>query len=98
MKTINKEVLKIVAHKMMFDMDEEQYDKLLNDFSLFLKQLDMIAEVPNIDDVEPMCFPFEITTSYLREDEVESPLNQEEVLKNCKDVKDGQIKLPKVVG
>ena len=98
MKSINKEVLKIVAHKMMFDMDEEQYDKLLDDFSMFLKQLDLISEVPNVDEAEPMPFPFEITTSYLREDEVESPLNQEEVLKNCKDAKDGQIKLPKVVG
>ena len=41
---------------------------------------------------------FNVTTDYLREDVAETPLTKEEVLANAKDVLDGQIKLPKVVG
>ena len=98
MKKVDKEVLKLAAHKVMIDMSEEQYDALLNEFQILLKQLDFMGDIPHIDEVEPMTFPFEITTTYLREDACEKPLLKEEALKNSADVIDGQIRLPKVVG
>ena len=97
MKPVSKEVLKTAASKMMFEMDDNQYDQLIKELNIFLKQVDLIGDIPHIDDVTPMTFPFEVTNSYLREDEVEEPLSQEEALKNASDVKDGQIRLPKVV-
>ena len=97
MKPVSKEVLKTAASKMMFEMDDNQYDQLIKEMNFFLKQVDLIGDIPHIDDVTPMTFPFEVTNSYLREDEVEEPLSQEEALKNASDVKDGQIRLPKVV-
>ena len=97
MKKVDKELLKISAHKMMFDMSEEQYDALLKEFSYLLKQLEYMGDIPHIDEVEPMTFPFEVKTTFLREDVVEKPLSKEEVLKNAQDVVDGQVKLPKVV-
>ena len=98
MKTVNKKILKDVANKLMFDMEDAQYDTLLEEFDVILKQMDIISEIPNIDDVEPMTFPFDVTTTYLREDFAVKPLSQEEALKNAGDVVDGQIRLPKVVG
>lgn len=98
MKPINKDVLKTAANKLMFDMDENQYETLLKEFSTILKQLELMGDIPHIDDVEPMTFPFEVTTSYLREDVVQKPLDRDEALKNASDVVDGQIRLPKVVG
>ena len=97
MKPVSKEVLKTAASKMMFEMDDNQYDQLIKEMNFFLKQVDLIGDIPHIDDVTPMTFPFEVTNSYLREDEVEESLSQEEALKNASDVKDGQIRLPKVV-
>jgi aspartyl-tRNA(Asn)/glutamyl-tRNA(Gln) amidotransferase subunit C len=97
MKPVSKEVLKTAASKMMFEMDDNQYDQLIKELNIFLKQVDLIGDIPRIDEVTPMTFPFEVTNSYLREDEVEEPLSQEEALKNASDVKDGQIRLPKVV-
>ena len=44
-----------------------------------------------------MTFPYEIFNDYLREDVPSDVLTKEEALKNAKNVKDGQIKLPKVV-
>ena len=97
MKPVSKEVLKTAASKLMFEMDDNQYDQLIKELNIFLKQVDLIGDIPHIDDATPMTFPFEVTNSYLREDEVEEPLSQEEALKNASDVKDGQIRLPKVV-
>lgn len=97
MKTVNKKILKDVANKLMFDMEDAQYDTLLEEFDVILKQMDIISEIPNIDDVEPMTFPFDVATTYLREDIAVKPLSQEEALKNAGDVIDGQIRLPKVV-
>lgn len=98
MKAINKEVLKDAASRLMFDMSEEQYDTLEKEFDVMIKQMKLIGEIPGVDEVEPMTFPFDVATDYLREDEVEETLSKEDVLKNAKDVVDGQIKLPKVVG
>ena len=97
MKPVSKEVLKTATSKMMFEMDDNQYDQLIKELNIFLEQVDLIGDIPHIDEVTPMTFPFEVTNSYLREDEVEEPLSQEEALKNASDVKDGQIRLPKVV-
>ena len=98
MKKINKETLKIAANKLMFDMSEQEYEILLKEFEVLESQMNLIAEIEGIDEAEPMTFPFEVTTSFLREDEPATPLIRDEALKNAKDVVDGQIRLPKVVG
>ena len=98
MKKVDKEILKISAHKMLFDMSEEEYDALLKEFSILLKQLDLMGDIPHIDEVKPMDFPFNVKTIFLREDVAEKPLDRDEALKNADDVENGQIRLPKVVG
>ena len=98
MKKVDKSVLKEAANKLMFDMSEEQYDTLLEEFEIIIKQMELISDIPGVDDAEPMTFPFDVTSSFLREDIPEEPLNREDALKNAKDVVDGQIRLPKVVG
>ena len=97
MKEVNKEVLKVAANKLMFDMSEEQYQNLLNEFDIILSQMELISEIEGVDDVEPMTFPYEVTTDYLREDVASSPLSKEDALKNAKDVVDGQISIPRVI-
>lgn len=98
MKKISKTTLHEIASTLMFDMEDAQYDTLIDEFDVVLKQMDLISQIPGVDEVEPMTFPFEVTVSYLREDENTKPLVKEEALKNAKEVVDGQIRLPKVVG
>ncbi len=98
MKTISKEVLKDAANRLMFDLSDEQYDTLFEEFMILQKQMEKIGDIEGLDEYPPMTFPFDCETSYLREDEAATPLKPEEVLKNAGSVKDGQIKLPKVVG
>ena len=91
MKKITRETLQESANKLMIHLSEEEIDNLLNDFYTISKFAEKIAEVPGVDDVEPMFFPFVITSDHLREDVASAPLSKEEVLKNASDIKDGQI-------
>lgn len=79
-------------------MTDEELDRTLIDFNVILDQIDLLSQIDGLDDVEPMIFPYSVYSDYLREDEVEEPLSQEEALKNAKETKDGMIKIPKVVG
>ncbi len=99
MKTITIEVLKDAANRLLFDLSEEEYQTLYSEFGVLTTQMKTIADQKDLAEYEPMTFPFkECVTSYLREDEPSEPYKPEEALKNAGSKKDGQIKLPKVVG
>ena len=95
---VTKEDLKKYAGLLMFDMKEEEYDTLLKEFAITEKHMALIGEIDGIEDVEPMTFPYVIYHASLREDVSKPCLTTEEVLKNTKDKKADQVKVPKVVG
>lgn len=97
MKEYNIEILKQAAHGLLFDMSEEQYETLLHEFDIVVAQMKIIGENKELDKTEQMVFPFEVSTSVMREDVPTTPLPREEALKNANNKIGGQIKLPKVV-
>lgn len=100
MKEVNKTVLQDAAKRLLFDMKDEEYDTLLNEFAIITKQLKLMDDIEGLDQVEPMSFPYiDESFSLLRDDEPvkEDEVNKEEMLKNAKVHRDGQVKLPKVV-
>ena len=97
MKTYNLDVLKDAANRLLFDMSDSEYKTLLKEFDIVTSQMKIIGENKELDSYEPMVFPFECTTSYLREDEPAEPLTREEALRNSSRKAGGQIKLPRVV-
>lgn len=98
MKEVNFEVLQEAANKLMFKLSKEETERLLKEFETIIKQMEIIGKIKGVDDVEPMTFPFDVTNDFLREDVATAQLDREEALKNAKDIVDGQIRLPKVVG
>lgn len=94
---IEKEKLKEYANKLMFDMEDSEYETLQKEFEVILKQMDLISKIDNIEDVEPMTFPFVTYKAKWRKDEVKDTLTKEDVLKNAKDIENCQVKVPKVV-
>ncbi len=94
---IEKEKLKKYAGLLMFDMDEEEYTTLQEEFDTLLKQMDLIGQIEGIEKVEPMTFPFKNTDVSLREDEVGDYLTVGEVLANTKHQVSDQVKVPRVV-
>lgn len=97
MNKINKEVLKLTASKLMFNMSEEEYDDLVDEFDKLENRMELIGEIEGVDNAEPMTFPFDVTSTCLRDDIPTKDCSKEELLKNSKDVVDGQIRLPKVI-
>lgn len=94
---VTKEKLKDYANKLMFDMSDKEYDTLLNEFDVMLKHMDLIGQIKDLEKVEPMSFPFEISNIELREDIVKNEILTEEALKNTSEVSFNEVKVPKVV-
>lgn len=67
---IEKDKLKEYARKLMFDMEESEYDTLQEEFSIILKQMELIEKIENISLVEPMSYPFMLDDVVLRDDTV----------------------------
>ena len=44
MKKVTKELLKEIANSLNFDMSEEEYDKLLADFDILIKQFALLDD------------------------------------------------------
>ncbi|MEF2783654.1 Asp-tRNA(Asn)/Glu-tRNA(Gln) amidotransferase subunit GatC [Erysipelotrichaceae bacterium HCN-30851] len=96
METFSAEYFKKLAHDIMFDLSDEEVSQLQDEFKELLQQISLLEEI-NTDGVEEMIYPFEASTSYLREDKVDHVISQEEALSNAKSVKAGHIHVPKVV-
>ena len=96
METFSAEYFKKLAHDIMFDLSDEEVSQLQDEFKELLQQISLLEEI-NTDGVEEMIYPFEASTSYLREDSVDHVISQEEALSNVKSVKAGHIHVPKVV-
>jgi aspartyl/glutamyl-tRNA(Asn/Gln) amidotransferase C subunit len=94
---MDKDTLKMLANKLMFTMEESEYDTLLEEFDTMIKQMDLIGEIKGIENVEPMCYPFPIEGVCLREDKVVDELEIDEILQNSGSTLYNQVKLPKVV-
>lgn len=94
---ITKEKLKNYAGKLMFDMKDEEYETLQKEFDVILKQMDLIGNIENISDVEPMTFPFELDGVELRNDEESRNIEVEDALSNTGSKKGREIRVPKVV-
>ena len=94
---MDKETLVMLANKLMFTMEDSEYDTLLDEFDTILKQMDLIGKIDNIEEIEPMVYPFRLDDVKLRFDEVNEELEIDEILLNSGDNLYNQVKLPKVV-
>lgn len=94
---MDKEKLEILANKLMFTMNESEYKTLSDEFEIILKQMDLIGKIDNINEVEPMFYPFELSNVNMREDKVEDELDIDDILLNSSSTLYNQVKLPKVV-
>ena len=94
---MDKKELKLLASKLMFTMDEAEYETLSNEFEVILKQMDLIGKIKDIDKVEPLVYPFKLDNVKMRKDEVVDELELEDILSNSGSNLYNQVKLPKVV-
>ena len=94
---ITKEQLKVYANKLMFDMEDKEYETLLKEFDVILKQMDKIGEIENLKDIEPMTFPFIREDVTLRSGLESEVVDKETLFTNCHSKEGNEVKVPKVV-
>lgn len=96
MEKKDQEYFKHLAHQLMFDVNETEIAQLQAEFTILESQIDLLERI-DTDNVEPMVYPFEQETTYLRKDEVTNTLSREAALSNAQAVTAGHIHVPKVV-
>ncbi len=98
MSKFTKEMVDSYADKLLIGLTEEENKLVLKEFDIIEAQMDIIAEFPDIDKVEPMTHALDDFTYILREDVKEESIPIEDLLKNCDRYDDREIEVPKVVG
>ncbi len=91
-----KTMLKQLARDTMFDISDDEMPALIEEYNMFMNHVQFLESI-DTQDVEPLAFPYEVETTFLREDEVSHIISREDALKNAKSIQDYQIKVPKVV-
>lgn len=92
-----KEMVNDYADKLLIGLTEEENKMVLEEFDIIDKNIDIINEIPNIKNVEPMTHCLDDFIYELREDIVEDSVPIEELLQNCDDYCGREVEVPKVV-
>jgi aspartyl-tRNA(Asn)/glutamyl-tRNA(Gln) amidotransferase subunit C len=93
-----KEIVDDLADKLLIGLTEEENKMVLDEFEIIDNQINIINEIPGIENVEPMTHTLDDFEFELREDVVEESVPIEELLQNCKDSTAREVQVPKVVG
>lgn len=96
---ITRDKLEEYAKKLMFEMNDNEYKTLEDEFEVILKQMELIDNINDIADVAPMTYPFdlELDDSYLREDVTSNEICFDDMKVNVKEYENNMVKVPKVV-
>lgn len=96
-KKFTAEMVNDYAEKLLIGLTEEENQMVLDEFDIIDKNIDLINDIPNIENVEPMSFCLDDFVCELREDEVIESTPIEELLQNCDLYNDREVEVPKVV-
>jgi len=86
------------ADKLLIGLSSEENKRVLDEFEEIDKQIDLINQIPNIENVEPMTHTLDEFEFVLREDEAEDSEEIEDILANSDEHTEREIEVPKVVG
>ncbi|MDD6272109.1 MAG: hypothetical protein PUA90_01120 [bacterium] len=93
------EMIDKYASDLLIGLTEEERKMIKEEFSSIEKNMDLINEIPDIKDIEPLSFPYEIQVDALRSDDEEyGEIPIDMLLQNCDRTEGREIEIPKVVG
>lgn len=99
MSNFTKKEINDYADKLLIGLTEEEETMIQSEFDEIEKNMDLINEIPNIKDIEPLSYPFESYIDDLRDDsDEEEGLPIEKLLQNCDQFEGREVEVPKVVG
>ncbi len=98
MSRFTKELVDEYAAKLLIGLTPEENKMVLDEFEVIDKNCDIVNEIPNISEVDPMTYCLDDFEVELREDIPIESDSIEDLLSNCDQVSDREVELPKVVG
>lgn len=98
MSKFTKEMVDSYADKLLIGLTPEENELVLKEFDIIDANMQIIADMPNINEVIPMTHALDDFEFALRSDEAEESVPIEDLLKNCDSYEDREIEVPKVVG
>ena len=97
MEKFTKEMVDDYADKLLIGLTEEENKMVLDEFNIIDSDIAKVMEIDNIDSVEPMTHTLDDFVYELREDVVEESVDIDDLLKNCDDYINDEVRVPKVV-
>ncbi len=97
MGKITKELVDDYAKKLLIGLTKEENDLVLKEFDIITEQMELIANIPGIEKIEPMTHALDRYLDDLDDDYVEEAIEINEALSNCQSYVDREVKVPKVV-
>ncbi len=97
MEKFTKEMVDDYADKLLIGLTEEENKMVLDEFNIIDSDIAKVMEIDNIESVEPMTHTLDDFVYELREDVVEESVDIEDLLKNCDDYINDEVRVPKVV-
>ena len=97
MSKFTKEMVDNYANKLLIGLTEEENKLVLDEFEQIDKQIDLINEIPNIENITPMTHALDNFVTFLRDDEAKTSDDIDDILANAKDIEGREIQIPKVV-
>lgn len=98
MSKFTSEMVDDYADKLLIGLTREENKMVLDEFDIIDKNLDLVNQIPNISEVEPMTHALDDFKFELREDVVEASVPIEDLLRNSDDTEGDEIVVPRVVG
>lgn len=98
MSRFTKEMVDKYADKLLIGLTDEENKQVLDEFEQIDRQIDLINEIPNIEEVEPMTHTLDEFEFELRDDEAEESESIDDILANSDEHTEREIEVPKVVG
>ena len=98
MNKFTKEMVDDYADKLLIGLTEEENQMVLDEFEIIDKNIDLINEIPNISEVEPMTHALDNFECDFREDIVEDSVPIEDLLANSDDENGSEVIVPRMVG
>ena len=99
MSNFTKEMIDDYADKLLIGLTEEERTNIQEEFDEIEKNMDLINQIPNIKDTEPLSYPFEMIIDDLRsDDEAMEEIPIDDLLRNCDQYEGREVEVPKVVG
>ena len=93
-----KEMVNDYADKLLIGLTDEEANMVLEEFAVIDETINKINDIEGLDKIEPMTHCLDNFIYELRSDIEEESIPVEEILQNCDEKTDREVKVPKVVG